>query len=73
VPAAGGQTKGPEFSAGYTRVVTLDRRGFFVALGAVAAGVRPRTAEAAEPSALEAQELEVPGERLARRCLLLVP
>lgn len=76
MPGASGQTKGPEFSAGYTRAVTVDRRGFFVALGGIAATLRAGEAAAAESLPdieLEEHELDVPGERLARRCLLLVP
>jgi len=44
-----------------------------VALGALGAALRVGAAGAAPGAELEEAELEVPGERLARRCLLLVP
>lgn len=54
-------------------MVTLDRRGFFVALGAVGVSLRQASAAGAAARELEEHELDVPGERLARRCLLLIP
>lgn len=57
--------------------MTVDRRRLLVALGGLAAGSVVRSARAApaasEFAELDEVELEVPGERLARRCLLLVP
>lgn len=56
----------------------IERRRLFVALGALGSGLSTRRAaadpapEAALPE-FDEHELEVPGERLARRCLLLVP
>jgi pimeloyl-ACP methyl ester carboxylesterase len=75
-PATAGQTNGPEISAGYTHAVPLDRRRLLLAFGALTGAAvegRAAAAEAGPVSDLEEQELDVPGERLAHRCLLLVP
>jgi hypothetical protein len=62
----------------YSRSVHSERRRLLLALGALGSGLVAESA-AALPTApaplreLDEQELEVPGERLARRCLLLVP
>jgi hypothetical protein len=56
--------------------VTVDRRRLLFALGGLGVGFvaeRARAAPVSESAELEEVELEVPGERLARRCLLLVP
>jgi len=56
--------------------VKVDRRRWLLALGALGSGLVAESARAA-PAGLGGEfdevELEVPGERLARRCLLLVP
>ncbi|HEX5101833.1 MAG TPA: hypothetical protein VFV94_20125, partial [Polyangiaceae bacterium] len=56
----------------------IERRRLLVALGALGSGLAAEDAAALPAPAttlgeFEEQELEVPGERLARRCLLLVP
>jgi predicted esterase len=54
----------------------MDRRRLLVALGVMAAGSRPGRAGAGPSPAiseLEERVLEVQGEKLARKCLLLVP
>jgi hypothetical protein len=58
--------------------VHIERRRLLVALGALGSGLAAEDAAALPAPAttlgeFEEQELEVPGERLARRCLLLVP
>jgi pimeloyl-ACP methyl ester carboxylesterase len=56
--------------------VPIDRRRLLLALGALTgAAVQGRAAagEAGPDADLDEQELDVPGERLAHRCLLLVP
>lgn len=64
----------------YSRSVPIERRRLFVALGALGSGLAaqgaaatPAPAPAVAPGEFDEHELEVPGERLARRCLLLVP
>ena len=56
----------------------IERRRLLVALGALGSGLASKGAAAlpaapAAPTEFDEQELEIPGERLARRCLLLVP
>jgi predicted esterase len=52
--------------------VNVSRRSVLAALGALPAWSRSASA-AVSDSELEEHELEVPGERLSRRCLVLVP
>jgi pimeloyl-ACP methyl ester carboxylesterase len=57
-------------------MLTLDRRRLLHALFALAGAASPglARAEASDPSSsFQERVLEVPGEKLARRCLLLVP
>lgn len=54
----------------------LDRRRFMLGLGAFASGFGSHAARGAsprDPGHFDELELEVPGERLAKRCLLLTP
>jgi pimeloyl-ACP methyl ester carboxylesterase len=57
------------------KMLSLDRRQLMVALGALAGTFGAvRAGVASEPgSPFEERVLEVPGEKLARRCLLLLP
>jgi pimeloyl-ACP methyl ester carboxylesterase len=57
-------------------MLSIDRRRLLLALGALASGVGPGLARAGVPDAgspFQERVLEIPGEKLARRCLLLVP
>ncbi len=57
-------------------MLSIDRRRLLFALGTLVSGVSPSLARAGAPDAgspFQERLLEIPGEKLARRCLLLVP